>query len=90
MSSTLQPPRPVRSLPVRSGATQLSRVAAVQFLLGFVGAERVLGRVAAAAMAEAVDQIGAAIPFRRLAGVGLEIVAVEEEQVPRPSPWSGN
>ncbi len=57
-------PRPVRSLPVRSGATQLSRVPPCKSALGFVCAERVLGRVTAAAVAEAIDEIGAAIPFR--------------------------
>ena len=42
---------------------------AVERLAGFVGTEHVLGRMTAAAMTEAVDDIGTAIPFGGLAGI---------------------
>ena len=37
---------------------------ALQFLLGFVGAEGILGRVAGAAVTKAIDEVGAPIPLR--------------------------
>ena len=82
ISSTLQPPRPVRALPVRSGATQLSRSPPCKSCAALVGAEQVLGRVAGAAVAGAFDQIGAPVPFGRLAGGALAVAGVKEEQVP--------
>jgi hypothetical protein len=33
-------------------------------------------------MAKAVDEIGAAVPNRRLLGMGLEWLAIEKQQVP--------
>src|SRR3546814_15727540 len=48
----------------------------------FVGTEQVLRRVAGAAMAQSLDQIGAAIPVGRLVGPGPEARLVEEQQVP--------
>ena len=56
--------------------------AALEVPAGFICAERVLRRMAAAAMAQAVDEIGAAIPFGRLAGIGLEIMRVQVQQIP--------
>src|SRR6202041_3476635 len=47
-----------------------------------VAAESALWRVAGAAMAEALDEIGAAIPFGRLRGIGPEFAAREIECVP--------
>ena len=49
--------RQVRRNPIVESST-------VQFLLGFVGAEKILGCVTAAAMTEAGNQIGAAVPLR--------------------------
>ena len=51
-------------------------------LAALVGAEHVLRRVAGAAMAGALDQIAAAIPFRAFLLVGLEDAGPEEQQVP--------
>ena len=46
--------------------------------LGLFRAERVARRMAGAAMAEAFDQIGAAIPVRRLRGIGFERASADE------------
>ena len=46
---------------------------ALQRLARLVGAEQVLGRVAGAAVAEAVDEIGAAVPLGRLGRRRLEL-----------------
>src|SRR5207244_12032872 len=50
----------------------------------FVGAERVPGRMAGAAMSDSLDEITAAIPFRALLLVGLEDARPEEQRIPDP------
>ena len=47
-----------------------------------LSAQRVARRVAGAAMAEAFDQIGAAIPLRGMGGIGTKMPAVGEHPFP--------
>src|SRR5258708_30164641 len=54
----------------------------MQLLLGFIGAEGVFRGMTAGAMPQAIEEISAAVPLRRLLRIGLEIMAVEEEQIP--------
>ena len=76
------------------GRDPVVEVAAVQFLAALVGAEEILRRVAGAAVARALDQVRAAVPFGRLARVGLPVAGVKEQQVPslrsRKRTLSGN
>src|SRR5690606_30197486 len=48
----------------------------------FCSTEEVLRRMAGTAMAEALDKVGAAVPFGRLLRVGLEFAGREEKAVP--------
>ena len=90
MSSCDQPPRPVRRSPRRFGADQASSSAP-----GKIGAAAVVERfflqgqaargVAGAAMAEALHQIGAAIPGGVVAALG-DIAAARGEQTSSRSP----
>ena len=59
----------------------LQRIA-LKSVVQVVAAERRLGRVAGAAMAQTFDKIGAAIPFGGFRGVRLEFAALEIERVP--------
>ena len=49
---------------------------------GLFGAQRVARRMAGAAMAEALDQIGAAIPDRRFGRIGFERLGLVKQRVP--------
>ena len=73
--------------PAARGAVEPRRehalhAAAAIGLAAFVGAKHVLRRVAGAAMADALDQIAAAIPFRALLLVRLQNAGLEEQPVP--------
>src|SRR5882724_12646086 len=56
--------------------------AAAKSLVASVGAERVFGRVACAAIGRAFDQISAPIPFRAPSRVVLERAALKEQEIP--------
>src|SRR6185437_11167673 len=69
-------------------AGQIGRVPALQSAAGeraagLVAAEKILRGMACAAMPRALDEIGAAIPFRRFAGGGRESSGGEEQLVPQ-------
>ena len=86
MSAALQPPSPSRRSPARLGANQPCRgrrgVAAGERCRFGGAAEVALGRVALAAVAEPFDEVGAAVPLRRLLRIGLELASSKYEQVP--------
>ena len=73
MSSTLQPPRPVRALAVRSGRHPVVQRPALQRLAGLSAASVFLGVWQAPQWPRPGHQIGAAIPFGRFRRVGLEL-----------------
>ena len=65
-----------------AAARQVRRVPVLQHgslhcLAVLVAAHRVLRRVAQPAMLRGLDQIGAAVPFRRFAGIGFEFTRCE-------------
>src|ERR1700742_4785694 len=66
------------------GSHPVIQVAAVELQLGLIRTEGVFRRMTGAAVSEARDEVRASIPFSRLAGVGLEFMAVQEERVPDP------
>src|SRR4029077_15863913 len=54
-----------------------------EFLLGLQSKQDVPRRMAVAAMAERLNEIGSPIPFSRLVGVGPEAVPGLEQHVPK-------
>ncbi len=56
--------------------------AAGEIGIALLGAERVARRMAAAAMAEALDEIGAAVPLLGFGGIGLEFARPVEQRIP--------
>ena len=82
MSSRSRRPDPHWASPVRSGANQPCSDSAGQRRASLSAPNSILGRMAGAAMAGAVHQIGAAVPVRALArrvGIGR---GTEEQHVP--------
>src|ERR1700722_3276316 len=60
------------------------QVEAAQIVAGLVAAEKGFRRVASRAMPRTLHQISAAIPSRRLLGVGLEFAFSEIQRIPGP------
>ncbi len=71
-----------RDSEVSAGASQPSANPPARWAFAMLRPERVARRMAGAAMAEAFDQIGAAIPDFGFGRVGLERIGLVEQRVP--------